>query len=162
MIVAYDKNRGIGLANDLPWHISEDLQYFKFMTIGKVVIMGRNTFESLKRKPLPGRINIIVSTSEEYEAEVASEDVFVFRTMPDAIAFASQFDKEIMIIGGSATYQSGLQYASRIYATELQEEFACDTYFPDTSGFEEIYRSKERESETGDGIVKFAYVIFQK
>ncbi len=102
LLVAHDPNRVIGLNNELPWHIPEDLAYFKKMSMGKAMVMGRKTFESIGR-PLPGRLSIIVTRNEAYTAEGA----VVVHNLNDAIARAEEYAEEVMIIGGAEIFRAG-------------------------------------------------------
>ncbi len=125
MIVAYDKNRGIGANNDLLWKrgLPSDLNHFKALTFGKSIVMGRNTFESIGRA-LPGRENIVVSRSD---LEIA--DVIAVKSLADAYKAARN---EVMVIGGGSIYRQALPDVSRIYATEVGELFEqADVFFPE-------------------------------
>lgn len=131
MISAVAKNGVIGMNNKMPWHISGDLKYFKAITMGKPMIMGRNTFESMGK--LPGRTSIVISRNTVYKA---GEGVIVVSSMAEAISFATEIaarDKqtEIMIVGGGQIYNLGLPHADRIYLTEVDIEPKGDAYFPE-------------------------------
>ncbi|MBO0600275.1 dihydrofolate reductase [Sporosarcina sp. E16_3] len=125
LLVAHDPNRVIGLNNDLPWHIPADLAYFKKMSMGKAMVMGRKTFESIGR-PLPGRLSIIVTRNEAYTAEGA----VVVHNLTDAIARAGEYAEEVMIIGGAEIFLAALGIADRLYITYIQKEYEGDTFFP--------------------------------
>lgn len=145
MIVAHDLNKGIGLNNALPWSIKEDMEHFKMLTIGKAVIMGRNTFESMGRKDLPQRMNIIVSSKgDEYQKEIIQSSqsrAFVCKTLDEAIEFARNIHSEIMIIGGSQLYESAAKHANRVYVTEILQELEADKQFVYPPRMREIYAS---------------------
>ncbi|TWT28388.1 dihydrofolate reductase, partial [Planomicrobium sp. CPCC 101110] len=126
LMVAHDPNRVIGKDNLLPWHIPEDLAYFKKHTLGKGIVMGRNTFESIGR-PLPKRRNIIVTRNPEYQVEGAD----VVHTLDDAIRLASEVHEEIMVIGGEEVFRSVLPRADRLYITMIKKPFEGDTFFPE-------------------------------
>jgi dihydrofolate reductase len=131
MIAALSRNFAIGLDNRLLWHISEDLVNFKALTIGKPIIMGRKTFDSLGR-PLPGRANIVVSRDTQWQAE----GVQAARSVDSAINAAHRAcedsgQDEIMVIGGEQIYRQALPSATRLYLTEVDVEMAADTFFPD-------------------------------
>lgn len=136
LIVAMDRNKCIGKNNTLPWHIPADLKYFKEKTIGKTVVMGRNTYESIG-KPLPKRDNIVLSTSEEF-LKSHWKDVFVYGSIDHLLHFHNKKDEELMIIGGSEVYKQFLQLADKLYITHINHTFDGDTYFPeyDESDFE--------------------------
>ncbi|HNL32838.1 MAG TPA: dihydrofolate reductase [Pseudomonadales bacterium] len=130
LIAAMANNRVIGRDNQLPWHIAEDLRFFKRMTLGKPLIMGRNTFESLGR-PLPGRPHIVISRNPDYQPAGVERAA----TLEAAIARATELARassadEIMVIGGAQVYAAALPYARRIYLTLVDAEVAGDTHFP--------------------------------
>ena len=125
MIVAMAENRVIGRNNKLPWYLPEDLKYFKKVTMGKPIIMGRNTFESIGR-PLPGRRNIVISRNLAYQAT----GVEVVASITDALALVADID-EVMVIGGGAIYRHCIAMATRLYVTHIAADLVGDTYFPD-------------------------------
>lgn len=124
LIVAVSANNVIGAAGDLPWHLSEDLKRFKAITLGKPMIMGRATFESIGRA-LPGRRNIVMTRSSAFVA--AGCDVVT--SMDEALGVAGGVD-EIMVIGGGEIYELFMPNADRIYLTRVHIEVQGDTYFP--------------------------------
>ncbi len=124
MIAAMDRNRLIGVENRLPWRLPADLAHFKRVTMGKPVIMGRHTFESLGR-PLPGRLNIVVSRDPGFTAGGCT----VVHSLEEALAVASRHE-EIMVIGGASFYAQTLPRARRLYLTLIEGEFEGDTFFP--------------------------------
>lgn len=126
LIAAMSKNRVIGIDNHLPWHIPEELQHFKKMTMGKPLIMGANTFESIGRKLLPGRTTIILTKN----TELTGDGFIVAHSIPDAIAAAGNVP-EIMVIGGASIYAQFLPLAQRIYLTIIPTEYIGDTFFPE-------------------------------
>jgi len=125
LIVAMDRNRLIGCNNQLPWNLPADLQHFKSTTMGKPIVMGRKTWESLGR-PLPGRINITITRNPDYEAEGAS----VVNSLDDALKIVSEVD-EVMIIGGANLYAQALPRVDRLYLTRVEGEFEGDSWFPE-------------------------------
>lgn len=127
MIAAMSQNRVIGKDNAMPWHLPDDLQWFKRQTTGKPVIMGRKTFESLGCRPLPNRQNIVISRQEELNYPVP-----VFASVEQALA-AVKVDnpQEVVIIGGGQLYQQLLHQVDRLYLTLINAEIEGDTYFPD-------------------------------
>ena len=125
MIVAHANNRVIGKNNDMPWHLPADLAYFKKTTLGKPIIMGRKTFQSIGR-PLPGRKNIVISRDEAYQVE----GVEVVNSVDAALALVGD-SAEVMVIGGGAIYQHCLAAAQRLYITHINADIAGDTYFPE-------------------------------
>ena len=153
LIVAHDKNRVIGYENKMPWHLPGDLQYFKEMTMGKPVIMGRKTFESIGR-PLPGRRNIVITRNEHYNAdgiEVVSSLDEAFQLTKDA--------EETMVIGGEQILRLALPLADRLYITLIDAEFKGDTYFPDYEGWQLV--SSQEKLTSNDGYT-FQYCIYEK
>jgi dihydrofolate reductase len=120
-----DRNRLIGKENRLPWHLPADLAHFKQVTMGKPIIMGRKTYESIGR-PLPGRTNIVLSRSADFHAE----GVVTANTLQQALDIAAAED-EVMIIGGSTIYELALPRADRLYLTYVENSFEGDAWFPD-------------------------------
>ncbi|REL31724.1 type 3 dihydrofolate reductase [Thalassotalea euphylliae] len=125
MIVAHADNRVIGKDNDMPWHLPADLAYFKQTTLGKPVIMGRKTFESIGR-PLPGRQNIVITRNASYVAD----GVEVVDSIEAALAL-TQGVEEVMVIGGGAIYQHCLPAADKLYITHIEASIEGDTQFPE-------------------------------
>ncbi|QYJ78143.1 type 3 dihydrofolate reductase [Shewanella acanthi] len=125
MIAAMANNRVIGKDNQMPWHLPEDLRHFKAMTLGKPVVMGRKTFESIGR-PLPGRHNIVISR----QADLVIEGVTCVTSFEAAKAAAGECE-ELVIIGGGQLYAEFLPLADKLYLTEINLDVEGDTYFPD-------------------------------
>ncbi|WP_226579188.1 dihydrofolate reductase [Halobacillus litoralis] len=126
-IFAMDRNRLIGKDNDLPWHIPNDFKFFKDMTWGKTIIMGRKTFESFG-KPLPEREHIVITSNQEYNREGCT----VIHSIDEILELEKNHpDKEWFVIGGSVLFAKMLSYADRMYLTYIDAEFEGDTYFPD-------------------------------
>lgn len=127
LIVAIAENSTIGINNSLPWHLPDDLAFFKANTISKPIIMGRKTYESLGR-PLPKRDNIIISRHPQ--PDNLPDNVFYFDSLDKAIA-AYQDTPEIMIIGGAQLYKSALPYMNKLYLTLVETEVEGDTFLPE-------------------------------
>ncbi len=125
IIVAMAKNKVIGNKGKLPWHIPEDLKWFKKVTMGKPIIMGRKTFLSIG-KPLPGRKNIILSKNPNFLAD----GCLVFNGLESAIEQLAS-ESEVMVIGGAQLYACALPLTQKIYLTLIDQVVAGDTYFPD-------------------------------
>ncbi|MDQ2719024.1 MAG: dihydrofolate reductase [Bacteroidota bacterium] len=126
-IVAASENNIIGIKNGLPWKLSNDFKYFKNKTWGMPVIMGRNTFESLK-KDLPGRINIVVTKKSGWQPE----NVFVAHNISDAIKKAVESDaREIFIIGGGQIFKQTIEMTNRVYLTRVHTTIEGDTSYPE-------------------------------
>ena len=146
MIAAMANNRVIGADNSMPWHLPADLKHFKKVTLGKPIIMGRKTYESIG-KALPGRLNIVVSSDATYKLE----DAAVVHSCEQAIDSASEYcrtqdkeNSEVMIIGGGTIYQHFLNFCHRLYLTHIEIEVAGDTYFPD---YNAAYKWQEVDNE---------------
>ena len=128
MVVAYDRERGIGKDNGLPWSLDAlptDLRHFKALTLGHAIVMGRKTYESIGR-PLPGRRNIVVTR----HAGMSHPDVEYAPSLDAAIAQAGNAT-EVDIIGGGEIFRQAVPLADRVYATEVDGDFSCDTTFPE-------------------------------
>lgn len=125
MICAMDRNGLVGANNRMPWHLPADLQYFKRITMGKPMIMGRNTWESLGRV-LPGRRHIVVSRQADYGAP----GIEVVSSVAAAVGLIEDSD-EVMVIGGAQIYEQLLPAAQRLYLTRIDAEFDGDTWFPE-------------------------------
>lgn len=123
LIAAMASNRIIGANNSLPWHLPADFKHFKEITMGKPILMGRKTFESIGR-PLPGRTNIIITTNKSYSAEGCD----IVNSIDEALVM-TQDAAEVMIIGGASFYQQTLALAQRIYLTIIHHAFEGDAYF---------------------------------
>ena len=131
IIVAAARNGTIGRDNQLPWHLPPDLKYFKSVTLGKPVIMGRKTYESIGR-PLPGRTNIVITRQQDWRP---GTDIVVVSSLDQAIAAekdvtARVSDAEAMIIGGAEIYRLSLEQADRVYLTQIEADVAGDAVFP--------------------------------
>ena len=124
LIVAASENSVIGRQGDLPWRLSDDLKRFKAVTMGKPIVMGRKTYESIGR-PLPGRQNIVITRQQGYVAEGCD----VVATVEQAVEVAGEAD-EIMVIGGSEIYALFLPAAERLYLTRVHAEVDGDAFFP--------------------------------
>lgn len=131
LVVAMAKNRVIGVNNTLPWRLSGDMAYFKQVTMGKPIVMGRNTFDSIG-KPLPGRRNIVVTRQADWQHEGVdvAHSLEQALTLADEIAKADKVD-EIAVIGGANIYAQALPLAKTLYITEVDCEVDGDAYFPE-------------------------------
>ena len=135
-IAAMAANRVIGLNNKLPWHLPEDLKFFREKTKNKVLIMGRKTFESLGQ-PLPNRFHIVITRQEAYRYE--HPNVQVVRSLAMAIELAhmlsdkykQKFGDEVFIVGGGEIYKESLDVINRLYLTVIEKDFVGDAYFPE-------------------------------
>ncbi|MDO5667101.1 MAG: dihydrofolate reductase [Alcaligenaceae bacterium] len=159
IIVAYSRNNIIGNHGQMPWSIPSDLAYFKETTMGSPIIMGRVTWESLGR-PLPGRLNIVISRNSSYEAEGAE----LVDDLESAIALAKEKapEQDIFIIGGGQIYAQALDsgLADKVYATEIHNKIEGDTSFPELDM--ELWKEISRDPQPIDNDYDFDFVIYQR
>jgi len=123
IIVATDKKHGIGINNQLPWHLPEDLAHFKRSTSGHPILMGRKTFDSIGR-PLPKRRNIVITRNQNWQ----HEGVDAVTSLEDGLALVA--NQNAFVIGGAEIYQQALAFAQQLIVTEIQQEYECDAFFP--------------------------------
>ena len=123
---AQDENGIIGNQGTLPWSLPNDLKYFKKMTIEKAIVMGRKTFEGMGKRPLPNRINIILTTDKSYEAD----GVKVMHSVNEVMEFAKNYEKDTIITGGTAVFEAFIPFADVLYKTVIHAEFEGDTVIP--------------------------------
>lgn len=156
IIAAVARNGIIGQDNRLIWYIPEDLRRFKALTLGRPVIMGRKTFESLKR-PLPARINIVISRNPDYKASCA----MVVHSLPEALTLFNP-DRETFVIGGAEIYAQALPLADRLYLTEIDADYEGDTKFPawDRSQWEVI--EEERHARGKNFPHPFSFLVYER
>ncbi|EOY4667146.1 type 3 dihydrofolate reductase [Vibrio alginolyticus] len=145
MIAAMADNRIIGKDNQMPWHLPADFAWFKRCTIGKPVVMGRKTYESIGR-PLPGRLNIVISRDETLKIE----GVTTVTSIEQALEVAGDVE-EVMIIGGGAIYTTCLPMANKLYVTHIEAAIDGDTQFPDWGDefketYSEMYQADEKNA----------------
>jgi len=145
LIAAMTNNRVIGKDNQMPWHLPADLRHFKQKTLGKPVVMGRKTYQSIG-KPLPGRLNIVLSRNPRPEQQGQHENLKYVSTPEQAIALAEN-EAELMIIGGEAIYRLFLPLATRAYLTYIDTELEGDACFPELPG---NWRQSEEHTRLAD------------
>lgn len=158
LVVAIASNGVIGSRGTMPWRIPEDMKHFKAVTMGKPIIMGRKTWESLPKKPLPERINIIVTRDTGFRAE----GVVVAHSLDEALKRA-EADKpdEIAVIGGAEIYNAALPKAGRIYLTEIDRAFDGDTHLAlDRAAWHETAREDHPASEANP--IPFSFVTLER
>jgi len=162
MIWAMANNGVIGRQNKLPWHLPNDLKYFKRLTSGKTVIMGRKTYESIGR-PLPNRINIVITRAKDFHAE----GIKVVNSLPAALELAAAETliagaEEVIVIGGAEIYKLCLPLAERLYVTLVHADVDGDARFPewDRKAYQEIGR--EDFSADGPNPYDYSFVVFDK
>jgi dihydrofolate reductase len=149
LVAAVDRNRLIGRDGGLPWHLPADLKRFKAITMGKPIIMGRRTHESIGR-PLPGRRNIVLTRSKRYAAEGCE----VFASLQGALDALNDLP-EAMVVGGAALYVEALPLCRRLYLTEVDADLAGDVYFPEFRADE--WREVFSEGHAADAEHAFDY-----
>lgn len=156
MLVAVARNGVIGKNNRLPWHLPADLRYFKALTLGHHIVMGRRTFESIGRL-LPGRESVIVTRQAGYQVPGA----IVAASVDEAFA-ACRGNSEIFIVGGAELFRQCLDKADRLYFTEILADFDGDVYFPefDRSQWQETSRAKHKLDDP-DGL-EYHFVVYNR
>lgn len=150
MIAAVATNGVIGKDNTLPWRLPKDMKFFAEETTGNVVIMGRKSWDSLpaKFKPLPQRLNMIISRQSKEQLGITDPTVEVFDNVLSAIQKAETSNGKIYIIGGAEIYKAAMPYVNELIITEVKAEIDGDTYFPTiTSDFTEISRVENKADE---------------
>ena len=158
IIVAIAQNGAIGKDNDLLWHLSGDLKRFKQLTMGHPVIMGRRTWDSLHKRPLPGRMNIVMTQNRDFEAEGAT----VVHSVNGLFRALKGCDDEVFVMGGAAIYNLLLPYTNRLYITRVYRDYEADVYFPtiDMSEFTLVKLSEPMHDEESD--LDYAYEEYDR
>jgi len=156
IIVATDEQRLIGKENDLPWKLSADLQYFRKVTMGKPLIMGRNTHESIGRA-LPGRKNIVLTTNKEYQAEGCC----VVYSVAQALKACNDAE-EVMVMGGASLYEQFLPQADRVYLTQVHARLEGDTWFPEWQQQEWQLISKDDHLADDKNDYAYSFIVYEK
>ena len=146
-IVALSENRAIGKNNQLPWHLPADLKHFKQITMGKAILMGRKTYQSIGRA-LPGRTNIILTSDKNFQAE----NCVIIHSIEQALQITQD---ELCVIGGAEIYQQMLPYIQRIYMTVVHHVVDGDTYFPELNPAE--WKEIEKTDHEADEKNNYAY-----
>ena len=162
LIVAMSANRVIGINNSLPWHLPNDLKYFKQATMGKPIVMGRKTFESIG-KPLPGRRNIVITRDSDYQAE----GIDVVTSLEAAISLGEDIclvngQEEVMVIGGAQIYQLALEKADRLYVTHVDADIHGDAYFPEVEWPSFTLVAEEAFAAEGPNPYDYRFSIYQR
>ncbi|WML47788.1 dihydrofolate reductase [Neobacillus sp. PS3-34] len=156
-IWAMDADRAIGKNNQLPWHLPEDLKFFKRVTMGHQIAMGRKTYESIGR-PLPGRENIIITRNPEFEAKGCT----VFHSVSEFVEYSKQTDDEIFVIGGAEIFQETFEYAGKLYLTLIDESFGGDTFFPEFDLSEWSLVSREKGLKDEKNPYDYEFTIYER
>jgi dihydrofolate reductase len=156
LVVAMSENRVIGRDNSMPWHLPADLGHFKTLTLGKPIIMGRKTYESIGR-PLPGRQNIVLTRDATFQAPGCD----LCASLEEAFELAGDAP-EVMIIGGGALYEALLDTADMIYLTEIHADIQGDTWFPEinSSNWTEVSREPHAADERNS--LDYSFVTLER
>lgn len=150
LVAAHDPNLVIGKDGGLPWRYPEDLKHFKRTTIGATIIMGRGVFEELNEIPLPGRKNIVLSTTKKYPG------VDTFSSLADALE--STNEEEIFIIGGGILYRQSIKIADKMIITEIHKKYEGDTFFPEyRDQIGKTWRETSREDKE-----ELSFVVYER
>ncbi|UZE95535.1 dihydrofolate reductase [Alkalimarinus alittae] len=162
IIVAMAENRVIGRNNKLPWYLPNDLKYFKSVTMGKPIIMGRKTFESIG-KPLPGRLNLVITRNTAWQ----HDGVTVVHTFEEAFAKAEATAlingvDEVMIIGGDQIYQSSLDLVDRIYLTKVHAEVEGDAWFTEVDWPQWEETAREDFKAEGSNPYDYSFIVYER
>jgi dihydrofolate reductase len=161
IVVAFAKNLAIGKDNKLLWRQKADMQYFKKLTQGKTVLMGKNTYLSLPKsfRPLPNRLNIVISSGAPVES---AENLQWYTSLDLALEDLKKNEEEIMIIGGAQIYKQAIEKVDTIYATEIDAILDADTFFPEINPeiFEKI--SSESHSKDAENEYDYAFVVYKR
>lgn len=162
LIVAAAKNRCIGINNALPWYLPEDLKYFKRVTMGKPIIMGRKTFESIG-KLLPGRTNIVITHNKSY----SREGIKVATSLDEALHIAEAValidgQEEVMVIGGAGIYQLCLPRADRLYYTKVHAAVNGDAFFPELNWNEWKRVAQEDYPASGNNPYDYSFCVYER
>jgi dihydrofolate reductase len=159
LVLARASNGIIGKNNALPWHLPEDMAHFKRVTLGKPVVMGRKTWESLppKFRPLPGRRNIVMTRDGSWQQQGAQRAASLLEAMQ-----LCQDEAEICVIGGAPIFLEALPLARRIYLTEIDHAFEGDTFFPalDLQQWKEVARQTHRKD--GTPAFDYSFVVYER
>lgn len=154
-IFAMDRNRAIGLNNKLPWHLPGDLKFFKSVTMGHPILMGRKTYDSIG-KPLPGRRNVILTQNPEFHAEGCE----IVNSVQEAVeAFG---DQELFVIGGAEIFRLFADEVDRMYITFIEHEFEADTFISDLNLSEWTLVSNEQGERNEKNPYEYYFRVYQK
>jgi dihydrofolate reductase len=165
LVVAVAQNRVIGKDNALPWHLPEDLKFFKRVTLHKPVIMGRKTYDSIG-KPLVDRVNIVVTRNADYHPP----GVLVADSLESALERCAELlriqgapdDSEVSIIGGAQIFERSMALADRLYFTEVQAEVEGDTFFPEFDRGEWVEVSRDDHPACAKNPYPYSFVVLER
>ena len=154
MIAAVGQNRELGKDNQLLWHLPEDLKFFKEQTMGKPIVMGKRTLDSLPRL-LPGRLHLVL-THQEIEP---NDQIKVFRSIDSLVDFISTLDQEVMVIGGAQVYKEMLDLSDKMLLTEVEASKEADVYFPE---FDKSAWDCEELCEHQEGPIRYKHLSYTR
>lgn len=154
-MVAMSENNVIGLNNEMPWYLPDELAYFKKVTTGHAIIMGRKTFDSIGR-PLPNRENIVVTRQKDYQPEGVT-------VVNDVVSYLEENqNKDLFIIGGAEIFHLTFPYLDTLYITEIEHEFEGDTFFPAFSKEDWKIKSVSDLQIDEKSKIKYKYLVYEK
>jgi dihydrofolate reductase len=157
IIVAVASNNAIGKDNDLLWHISADLKRFKRLTEGHYIIMGKRTYFSLPKRPLPNRTSVVIT---DVEGEEIDGCVMAY-SIEDAISKMDK-EKENFVIGGGSIYKQFMQHANKLYITRVHKEFEADTFFPEISSYQWKIVEKEEVEDDPQNDFTYTFEVYER
>jgi dihydrofolate reductase len=165
LIAAVNFNNVIGKNGKLPWHLPEDLEHFRKLTTGNIVIMGRKTFESLGSKPLKNRLNIVVSKSAIIFNPIFGSNIIASASPIEAVTTAQskkQIDQEIFCIGGESLYKQMIQHADKIFLTRVHVHGGGDTFFPELDESWDSVDSKDAKIQLSRTGVHYSFSTYKR
>ncbi len=156
LVAAMSENRVIGRNGGLPWHLPKDLQYFKKLTVDHTVIMGRKTYDEMKR-PLANRRNVVITRSQDFRPP----GVTVVPSLEEALALGAT-EREVFVIGGGEVFRLALPRADRLYLTVVHGQVEGDTYFPDFEHDAWALESEERQEADAKHAYRFSFRVYNR
>jgi dihydrofolate reductase len=157
IIVAIAENYAIGKDNQLLWHLSEDLKRFKRITSGNTIIMGRNTYLSLPKRPLPNRTNVVISDIPEEHFEGAE----TVGSIEESMKYCSA-ENECFIIGGGSIYKQFMPMANKLYITKVHREFEADTFFPEINDEDWLLMEESEIQIDENNSLQYSFLTYQR
>lgn len=159
-IAAMSSNRVIGKNNQLPWHLPEDMKHFRDKTKGRIMIMGRKTFESFGGKPLPGRFHIVITRQTDYKFDHPMVKIVakLEAAISEASALVPKFHEEVFVIGGSEIYKLAMSKIDRLYLTIIEKNFDGDAFFPEFESQKFQLISEEKHQ----GEINYNFCLFER
>lgn len=157
LVAAIAENGAIGKDNKLLWHLSNDLKFFKAYTLGKIIVMGRKTFESIGRRALPGRINVVITNSVEIDVD----NIVVFKSLDAALSYYKSAE-EVCIVGGAQMYAEALPIATHLILTRVSTSPEADVYFPNINWHNWKLLSEEKHLADEKHAFDYTFQIFER